>query len=608
MEGRVSHGNVLAASSNDYGFKTERLNPWAHDSSSDVLRSVNFLRNQLPFLYIASLDVTVEHADHTFKVSSTILPPVSIPPSGRYPGSPSGDYPGPPPGSSDFVTRGGRRSARHARTRRQRRRRRLFFTVISFLVFCLLIAGGALGYLAYRNGQIARVAVPHLKALSSTVAPMNILLVGNNSRCVLNGKQASAFGSCNQVGGARSDVVMILHVDPATRTAAILSIPRDTFVPIPHTDKANRVDDALNVGPDRLVQTIEDDFGIPINHFVELNFDTFQSVVNILGGVNMYFPDPVKDAYSGLNITTPGCHHLNGFEALALVRARHMYYYTNGTWYYDPTGDLGRIRRDHEFLKVLATQVAHRGLGNPLTDNALLGAVLPHLTVDKSFTITTMLSLLLKFHSISPNAVPTGTLPVYNLGRQQYIYRGANYGNIVLPLQPQDNQAIAQFLGTNATTTSDAAPSSITVSVLNGSGIAGQASQVASQLRALGFDVVGTGNATVVGQTVETTVRYKAGMLPQAKQVESELSGTVVLSADTTSQGADVTVVTGTNLTVAQPASSAQSSSTTQSSSTQSSSSSSGAQLQPFRITPVHKPLPSFDPRACPPGSPVITG
>jgi LCP family protein required for cell wall assembly len=72
------------------------------------------------------------------------------------------------------------------------------------------------------------------------------------------------------------------------------------------------------------VAAIQEDFGIPIQHYVELNFDSFASVVNALGGINMYFPEPVYDPESDLDVTTVGCHHLNGFHALQVVRARHL--------------------------------------------------------------------------------------------------------------------------------------------------------------------------------------------------------------------------------------------------------------------------------------------
>ena len=117
---------------------------------------------------------------------------------------------------------------------------------------------------------------------------------------------------------------------------SILSIPRDLFVPNARSDGANKIDAALYQGPDQLIAAIEEDFGIPIQHFVELNFDSFINVVQALGGIKMYFPEPVYDAYSGLNIQTTGCLELNGTQALQVVRARHVQYKGPGVTTNDP--------------------------------------------------------------------------------------------------------------------------------------------------------------------------------------------------------------------------------------------------------------------------------
>ncbi len=509
------------------------------------------------------------------------------------------------------------RSELRRRSRRRRARRRLVVALTGFVAFCVLVAAAGFAYVEYRNHQIRKLSVSGL-AVDPPSGVENILLVGSNSRCALNGKQAAQFGSCAQVGGARSDVTMLLHLDPANHSAFILSIPRDLFVPIPGTTAANRVDAALNAGPTRLVHTIEDDLGIPINHFVELNFDTFQGVVNALGGVSMYFPDPVKDAYSGLNVTTPGCHHLNGTEALQVVRARHMFYMQNGTWYYDPMGDLSRIKRDHEFLRVLAAQVAQRGLSNPLTANAILGSVAPDLQVDSGFSLSKMLGLALAFHGVNPNSVPTYTLPV-SIDPNPFYYRGADYGDVVLPSQPQDQQVIDRFLGVSSPPGSSVSPSSFSVAVENGTGGYNQAADTASALKQLGFNITSVGNASIVGPVSETTVYYAPGHLADAERVAGSLTGTVVIGQGPTSAGSTVTVVTGSNFSVTAPSGSAQASSTTgtaQASSSGSSSSGSGssgsssstsvsiATTSPQVIAPPtvsHAPLPSYDPRSCSP-------
>lgn len=442
---------------------------------------------------------------------------------------------------------------------------------------CLLLAGGALAYISYRYHQVHKVAVAGLDSPAPTGSE-NILLVGDNSRCALKKYSTfyqandSHFGTCSTVGGGRSDVVMVLHLDPANHSATVLSLPRDLWLPMPDGNGLElRVDDALNsaetpylhlpFGPSLLVKTVEEDLGIPIAHYVELNFYTFEQVVNVLGGVNLDFPTELKDAYSGLRITSTGCQHLDGTQALALVRARHLYYKNNGVWDYDGTGDLGRIKRTHIFLRVLASEVEHRALGNPLTANALLGSVLPDLKVDQSFSLSDLLHLVLEFHSVNAASVPTDTLPVIIDDAPYHdLSNPSNYqapGEVVFPFQPEDQTVIDQTMG--KTVTEDAAtepPSSVTVSVLNGTGKYGQASQTASALQALGYNVAGTGASTPGGDPSETVVRYAPGDIGEAEHLLSQISGEAIMGEGGTTDGADLTVVTGSAFSIAAPATS----------------------------------------------------
>src|SRR5438270_729516 len=100
--------------------------------------------------------------------------------------------------------------------------------------------------------------------------------------------------------------------------------------------------------------------------YARLRFDQFQNVIDAVGGISMNFPMPLKDSLSGLNVAKTGCQLLNGFQALAVVRARHLEYYTNGQWSSDPLSDLSRIRRDQTFLRVLVSTIKTKGLNNPL--------------------------------------------------------------------------------------------------------------------------------------------------------------------------------------------------------------------------------------------------
>jgi LCP family protein required for cell wall assembly len=470
----------------------------------------------------------------------------------------------------------------------------------------LIIAAGA-AFLWYENNRIHRVEVKHLATVASRGSQkdvQNVLLIGSTTRCGLK-QQSPAFGLCDQgVTGVNSDVVMILHLDPDHHRASILSIPRDTFVPNARPGGVNKIDAALGApdGPGQLIAAITDDFGIPIQHYVELNFDSFQGVVEALGGVRMYFPEPVFDQQSSLYVPSTGCMTLNGFQALAVVRARHLQYQPSDErgvsrydWPYDPQSDLSRIRRDHEFLRVLASAVATRGLGNFVTDLRLIDSLSGNLEVDTGFSSIAMAHLILDFHGVNANTVPQYTLPVVEDG-QGYYYQGGGYGDVVFPVEPQDQNVVAQFLGTKPS--EDAAgrvlpsPGSFSVAVENGSGVYNQGSKTAAALEQLGYHVTSITDTPVGASTTEATVLYATpSQLPDALRVQSALSGLAIVGYDpglvstatgeagggastgsggstgstttstidvgstlSRSEGADVVVVTGSNFAVNAPA------------------------------------------------------
>jgi LCP family protein required for cell wall assembly len=436
----------------------------------------------------------------------------------------------------------------------------------------VLLAGSIAGYAWYLNSKVHRIGVKGLSdgpTQGADAGTENILMVGSTDRCALK-VQNPAYGLCSEgVTGINSDVVMILHLNPSVPSVSVLSIPRDLFVPNARKDGANKIDAALVQGPSQLVAAVEEDFGIPIQHYVELNFDTFANVVDALGGINMYFPEPVYDAYSGLKVLTTGCLHLNGTEALQVVRARHLQYKGPGIttpypqyWPQESQSDLARIRRDHEFLRVLASAVAKRGLSDPSTDLALVDAVAGQLTVDSGLSASHMVNLALTYHGVNIHNAPQLAVPVVVDQFGNYHYQGGDYGDIEFPTQPQDQSVVNQFLGVPTTTdtmsgTSLPATSSVTVSVLNGSGTSNQATDTANALGQLGFKVVGTGDSTPVGQEAETTVTY-AKMTPAdeaaAQAVARSMTGSVIMALGPTSDGAQVTVTTGTNFAVNPPA------------------------------------------------------
>jgi len=316
------------------------------------------------------------------------------------------------------------------------------------LVSLAIVAlGTGYAYVQYRFNQVAKVTVRHLRAVPAG-NPFNVLLIGSDSRTGFSSTDQQAYGNTANAGGQRSDVVKIVHVVPATGQVSVLSIPRDTVVHVAgdtsQIGEYNRINATYNTGPDQLVQTIEANFGIPIAHVVQLNFVGFRGAVDAIGGVNLDFPFPAKDVYTGLDITSAGCQHLNGGYSLAVARSRHYQYYEDGYWQYDGTSDFGRIQRQNAFLKALINQAEKQY--NPLTLNAFIGSVVQGVTIDSTFTVKELVSLAQQFRTFSSTSLATATLPTYSAESSDF----GSLGSVLYVQQPQADQVISQFLGAPA--------------------------------------------------------------------------------------------------------------------------------------------------------------
>ena len=189
----------------------------------------------------------------------------------------------------------GGRSGRHSKAKGKSRRRKRIWrgAVIGMAVLLVIVAGGA-GYTYYLTHDLNRENVKGLDgALNSgqEAGTENILMVGSTSRCALQ-VQNAAYGLCSEgVNGVNSDVIMILHVDPSHHRLALLSIPRDLFIPNARSEGPNKIDAGLFEGISQVVAAVQDDFGIPIQHTVSLNFDQFANVVDALGWHQHVVPD-----------------------------------------------------------------------------------------------------------------------------------------------------------------------------------------------------------------------------------------------------------------------------------------------------------------------------
>jgi LCP family protein required for cell wall assembly len=438
----------------------------------------------------------------------------------------------------------------------------------------VLVTGLGYLYVKLRLGEINSVNIPGLTPATSGAT--NILVVGSDARAGLTDPNATgAYGGSAATPGQRSDVTIVLHIDPSSKQASVLSIPRDLYVPIAGSNRSDRINSSFGNGPQQLIQTIQADLGIPIHHFVSMNFDGFQGLVNSVGGIDVNFPDPAKDAFSGLNITKTGCQHLDGAAALSLARSRDYQYFVNGSWHFDGEGDLGRIRRQHTFIRILMAKAISAGIHNPITANSLISSAVHDVTIDNKLSTNDILGLAMRFRSLSPNSLVTYTLPT-----MPATIGGAD----VLRLQqPGGTQTVNLFLGKGQPAAPSApappplAPSSVKVQVLNGSGTAAQASRAANELRSAGFVVAGTGNAAGT-RSATSSVLYAPGKQPAAQLLQGRVGGGASIQQDPALQGADVALVTGTSFSGITPA---------------------AAPAPAPAAAPAPPALPPFDPRAC---------
>ena len=450
--------------------------------------------------------------------------------------------------------------------------RRALITANIFVALCLLGAGGAYGYAVWRVGQIHKEKLTHLSTSHSSGgggAAFTVLIVGSDSRSALSGPDNAQFGGSSTVGGQRSDTTIVARIVPKYHEIMMMSLPRDLWVNIPGMGP-NRINAAFDNGPDLLVETIEQDLHIPINHYIEVNFDTFRDITNAVGGVKFYFPTPAKDSYSLLNIPAAGCYNLTGDQALAFVRSRHYEYYANGEWNYEAESDLARIQRQQTFIKKMIVK-AESKFDNPIALNDVIGGIVKNLTVDTGFSTGLLLELAKDFHSLDAATIPALTLP-------NYAYTTAGGADVLGLQQPQAAQTIAAFnaYGTTpppkpakkpkpapkrapaTTTTAVTAPpvtvanSSVSVEVANGTGVAGQAAQMSQTLGALGYNVTVTSNSP--GQSyAKTTIEYAPDALTAAEQLRAEIPGGAVLvpAPSLTPTTYNVEVITGASYTAA---------------------------------------------------------
>jgi LCP family protein required for cell wall assembly len=405
------------------------------------------------------------------------------------------------------------------------------------LVVVILVAVVGAGYVWYRYNQIEHADLDLDEANSSA---QNFLIVGSDTRDVVDedDPDADAFLDGDEPGGQRSDTIMIARVDPSANTVDLVSFPRDLWVPIAGTGTNERINTAYAAadGAQRLIDTIRQDFGITINHYVEIDFKSFKGIVDAVDGIPMSFQTPMRDRHSGFYVDTAGCSALGGEQALAFARSRHLEYMDGRMrWVPDLSFDLGRINRQQVFMRSVIDRAAEQSKGFDIkTMNDLLSSTTDHLKVDTGLDLGQMVKLARHFRDFTGDQLRTHTLPVY-------ASETAGGASIVRLDTVAARPIFDVFRGLSS---GDAvAPPQVRLAIENGSGVAGQAGDAQAAFETIGFDVERTATSSTLREVTE--VRHAPGSEVVAGRVAEHLAPSARLQVDSTLAADQLVVVTG---------------------------------------------------------------
>ena len=478
---------------------------------------------------------------------------------------------------------------RHARARDHRSwLQRLLLAFLALVTAFCLSAAGFVVWVYAKVGELVRFDEDEVAV--AEVAPgetANYLIVGSDSRANVSPDDPTFGSDSDEVGGTRSDTIMLARINPADTEVQIVSFPRDLWLPLA-TGRTDRINSAYGQGRQVLIDTIQQNFGVEINHYVEVDFNGFRRMVEAIGGVPVYLDAPYRDERSNLvQAIGPGCVTLNGETALAFARSRHLERQDDdGDWHTDPTADLGRITRQQFFIRKAIERVMELNpFTNPLTFTNLLDVAVDSVGVDAGLSNDDLRNLASSFDGFDPDTIVNYSLPVRGFR--------TNGGASVLDLEegPETDAILNIFRGLEP---GEVIPSQVTVTVRNGSGAERQGANTADALSAVGFDATVQGDAE---HTAATTVYYAPGSEAAARLVARHLTSQAVFQVDEELEPNHVVLVTGDDFTTvvrqpwseeAVPGPTAATTSTTVTDSSSSSSSTTTSTTAPPTTTTTH--------------------
>jgi LCP family protein required for cell wall assembly len=396
----------------------------------------------------------------------------------------------------------------------------------------LVLAGGGWWFYEHLNGNIHSVSLDGKggteKADAFGRTPINVLVMGSDART--SAADCNLGGACEQGGGERADVEMVVHISADRSNATVMSIPRDLVTSLPAcTDKetgrsvgarTDMINEALSYGPACQVAAVHHLTNIPIDHFMKVDFAGVVSISDAVGGVGVCVDKNIYDPSSHLKLSA-GSHTLKGVAALEFLRTRHGF--TGGS------DNVGRTSGQHAFLGAAMAKLKSAGtLADPTTVYGLADAATKALTVDDGLgSVKKLISLASDMNKVPSKRITFVTMQnVADPANRAHVVQGP--GAAALFQTIADDQSLTTATGKKSAGSSAASSTqpvdkgSVAVDVENGTSTASRASAILQELTRAGFSSASTaGNASTPATT--TTLAYPQGKSAQAKAVASAL-------------------------------------------------------------------------------------
>ena len=306
---------------------------------------------------------------------------------------------------------------------RRTMRQKALVAVNLLLAVALVVSGSAMFWANWKlgNRKVVTIDTP-AKGDGTTNLPQgdlsarNYLITGSDNDECVDPKSPFAGGFGNRAAyGERSDTLMIIRVNPSDNQAAILSFPRDMWVEQAGSTRHGRINSNFDKkNPNRLIRTIKQNFGIDIDHYVNIDFCTFKEVVDAVGGVRVPFEYKARDLHTGFRVPKANvCFTFTGDHALAYVRSRHYRWFDPKTksWRSDGTSDWGRISRQQDFTKRMIKKALETSRTNPRIAANIMNAALKNVITDDQLTPLLLLQLGQAMRNFNADTMGSYTMP-----------------------------------------------------------------------------------------------------------------------------------------------------------------------------------------------------